>query len=85
MTGTATADETMSAAMGPTNDRPDDAKARARASAVRTALVLASIAVVFFLGVFASRLLGDQSIGMTIIGAAVFLFLLLGIGRHLKR
>ena len=85
MTGTATTNETMSAAMGQTNDRPDDAKARARASAVRTALVLASIALVFFVGVIASRWFGDQSTGMTVVGAAVFLVLLLGIGRHLKR
>lgn len=56
-----------------------------RASIRRTAWILASIALVFFLGVFASRLLGDTSIGMTVIGAAVFLFLLLGIGRHLGR
>jgi hypothetical protein len=56
-----------------------------RASIRRTALILASIAIVFFLGVFASRLFGDTSIGMTVIGAAVFLFLLLGIGRHLGK
>jgi len=64
--------------------RPAD-DPKTRASIRRTAWILASIAVVFFLGVFASRLLGDQSIGMTVIGAAVFLFLLLGIGRHLGR
>jgi hypothetical protein len=41
--------------------------------------------VVFFAGVFLSRAFGDQSLGMTVVGAAVFLFLLLGIGRHLRR
>lgn len=61
----------------------DDAETRARIR--RTAFILLSIAMVFFGGVFASRLFGDQSIGMTIVGAAVFLFLLLGIGRHLRR
>lgn len=80
MTG-ASASTTMSAV----DDRPDDPKARARASARRTAWILATIAVVFFCGVIASRWLGDQSTGMTVIGAAVFLFLLLGIGRHLGR
>lgn len=62
--------------------RPDDDAAR-RASIRRTAWILASIAAVFFIGVFAARLLGDASLGMTVLGAAVFLFLLLGIGRHL--
>jgi hypothetical protein len=65
--------------------RPPADDPAVRASIRRTGWILASIAVVFFLGVFASRLLGDSSIGMTVIGAAVFLFLLLGIGRHLRR
>ena len=60
-----------------------DPEARARIR--RTAIILASIAIVFFSGVFASRAFGDTSLGMTIVGAAVFLFLLLGIGRHLRR
>ncbi len=64
---------------------PKAAAARARASAVRTALVLASIAAVFFFGIIASHLIGGDSVGMTVIGAAVFLFLLLGIGRHLRK
>lgn len=64
-------------------ERTDDAAARA--SARRTAWILASIAAVFFVGVLASRMFGDASVGMTVIGAAVFLFLLLGIGRHLGR
>ena len=68
--------------MGEPERRPDDDSAR-RAGIRRTAWILASIAAVFFVGVFASRLLGDASLGMTVIGAAVFLFLLLGIGRHL--
>jgi hypothetical protein len=68
--------------MGEPERRPDDDPAR-RAGIRRTAWILASIAAVFFVGVFASRLLGDASLGMTVIGAAVFLFLLLGIGRHL--
>lgn len=70
--------------MGEPERRPDDDPAR-RAGIRRTAWILASIAAVFFVGVFASRLLGDASLGMTVIGAAVFLFLLLGIGRHLRR
>ena len=71
--------------MTDTRDRhaADDPETRARIR--RTAIILASIAAVFFAGVFLSRAFGDQSLGMTIVGAAVFLFLLLGIGRHLRR
>jgi hypothetical protein len=60
----------------------DDPEVRARIR--RTGWILASIAVVFFVGVFATRFLGDTSLGMTVIGAAVFAFLLFGIGRHLR-
>jgi len=66
----------------PTPRRDDPA---VRANIRRTGVILASIAVVFFLGVFASRLIGDTSLAMTVIGASVFTFLLFGIGRHLKR
>jgi hypothetical protein len=66
----------------PTHRRDDPA---VRANVRRTAWILASIAVVFFIGLFASRLIGDTSLAMTVLGAAVFLFLLFGIGRHLRR
>jgi hypothetical protein len=56
-----------------------------RAGIRRTAIALASVAAVFFFGVFASRWLGDTSLAMTVIGGAVFAFLLFGIGRHLRR
>ena len=56
-----------------------------RANVRRTAWILASIAVVFFAGLFASRLIGDTSLAMTVVGAAVFFFLLFGIGRHLRK
>jgi hypothetical protein len=56
-----------------------------RANIRRTAWILASVAVVFFAGVLASRLVGDASLAMTLIGGSVFAFLLFGIGRHLKR
>ena len=51
----------------PTSRRDDPA---VRANVRRTAWILASIAVVFFLGLFASRLIGDTSLAMTAIGAA---------------
>jgi hypothetical protein len=64
----------------PTTRRESTAQ---RASIVRTAWILASIALVFFAGVIASKWIGDTSIGMTVVGAAVFLYLLVSIGRHL--
>ena len=66
----------------PTSRRNDPV---VRANIRRTAWILASIAVMFFVGLFASRLIGDTSLAMTALGAAVFFFLLFGIGRHLRR
>jgi hypothetical protein len=66
-----------------TAQRPTRIDPAQRASIVRTAWILASIALVFFIGVIASKWIGDGSIGMTVVGAAVFLYLLLSIGRHL--
>lgn len=69
-------------------DAPADPKAdaaRARASAVRTALVLASIAAVFFFGIIASHWIGGDTVRIGVVGGAVLLFLLFGIGRHLRK
>ena len=51
----------------------------------RTALVLASIALVFFVGILATRFIGDGSTGISVLGGAVLLFLILAIGRNLRR
>ena len=51
----------------------------------RTALVLASVAVVFFFGIMFAKFMGDVSTGMSVLGAAVLLFLLVAIGRNLIR
>jgi hypothetical protein len=56
-----------------------------RAANKRTALVLASIAAVFFVGVIASKLLGSPAMSIGVIGGAVLLFLVIAIGRHLRR
>ena len=71
----------------PANMSParDDAAARVRRANVRTALVLASIAVVFFFGILAAKFIGDTSTGITVLGSAVLLFLVLAIGRNLRR
>jgi len=56
-----------------------------RAANKRTALVLASIALVFFLGIMFAKYMGDADSGMTVLGAAVLLFLALAIGRSLRK
>ena len=59
--------------------------ARLRSANVRTAIVLASIAAVFFVGIVVAKFIGDTSTGMTVLGTAVLLFLVLAIGRNLRK
>ena len=58
--------------------------ARLRASNRRTALTLASIAAAFFVGIIASKLVGDARTGIGVLGGAVLLYLLVAIGRNLR-
>jgi hypothetical protein len=58
--------------------------ARLRSANVRTAAILLSIALVFFCGIIAAKLLGGISEGMTVMGIAVLLFLVVAIGRNLR-
>ncbi len=51
----------------------------------RTALVFASVAVVFFLGVFAARLVGTDAGGLTVLGVVIVVFLVVAIGFSLSR
>ena len=69
----------------PADPQAAAARARARAAAVRTALVLASIAAVFFFGIIASHWIGGDTVRIGVVGGAVLLFLLFGIGRHLRK
>ena len=61
-------------------DRPD-----VRSANVRTALVLATIAAVFFAGIILAKIVGDPSTEMTVLGAAALLFVALAIGRNVLR
>jgi hypothetical protein len=74
------------AAQRPAPD-PDAAAraARLRASNVRTAIVLATIALVFFAGVIASKYMGGYDTGMAVVGFGIFLFLAFAIGRNLRK
>jgi hypothetical protein len=56
-----------------------------KASNVRTALVFASIAAVFFVGVIVVHAIGGPVVGVAVMGAAVLLFLAFAIGRSLHK
>ena len=64
-----------------TEPNPDARKA----SNVRTALVFASIAAVFFVGVIVVHAIGGPVVGVAVMGAAVLLFLAFAIGRSLHK
>jgi len=57
---------------------------RLRASNRKTALVLASIAAVFFAGIIATRWMGGEAVGIGIMSTVVLLFLVVAIGRNLR-
>jgi hypothetical protein len=59
--------------------------ARLRAANRRTGLVLLAIALLFFFGVILSRLFDDPLIPTGVIGGAAVLFLIIAIGRHLRK
>ena len=62
---------------------PNDA--RLRAANRRTGLTLLAIAVLFFVGIIATRLVDSPALSTGIIGGAVLLYLVVAIGRHLRK
>ncbi len=56
-----------------------------RAANVRTALVLVAIALVFFFGIIAAQYIGGPTIAIGVMGCATFLFLVVVIGRTLRK
>jgi hypothetical protein len=62
-----------------------DPAARLKASNRTTALVLASIAILFFVGIIATKFMGGPVTGIGIVGTAVLLFLVIAIGRNLRK
>ena len=70
--------------MPATNEPMTDAAARLRSRNRRTALVLLSIAAVFFVGIVATRFMGGPAIGIGTMGSVVLLFLVVAIGRNLR-
>ena len=57
---------------------------RVARSNARLALTLASIAAVFFVGVFAARLFGPGGGGLAVLGSAILLFLVIAIVRNIR-
>jgi hypothetical protein len=47
--------------------------------------VLLSIALVFFVGVILARMYGTSGVSIAVLGLVVLLFLVLAIGRHLRK
>ena len=71
--------------MGTGQHTRTDNAARLRAANVRTAVVLASIAFVFFAGIIVSEYLGGPKVALGVMGTVVLLFLVLAIGRNLRK
>jgi hypothetical protein len=63
----------------------DDDERRLRAANRRTGLLLLAIALIFFVGIFATRLIDSPALGSGIVGGAVLLYLIVAIGRHLRK
>ena len=51
----------------------------------RTGLLLAAIALLFFIGIIASRFIDSPLVSTGVVGSAVLLYLIVAIGRHLRR
>jgi hypothetical protein len=66
----------------PAADQPGNPKRRAN---LRTALTLASIAVVLFGGIIAAQYSGSASVGIGVLGLAIAGFLIAAIGRGVRR
>ena len=52
---------------------------------LRTALTFGSIAVVFFVGIIVAHAFAGPLIGVAVMGVAVLVFLVLAIGRNLRK
>ena len=64
--------------------RTEEAKRAQRSASLRTALILASIAVVFFGGIIAAQFTGGNAAGIGVLGFAIIGFLAVTVGRRLR-
>ena len=58
---------------------------RRRAAIRRTGLLLLAIALLFFFGIIASRFIDSPLVSTGVVGGAVLLYLVVAIGRHLRK
>ena len=65
----------------PTRRDPEELKRANR----RTGLVLLAIALVFFFGIILSRFIESPVVSIGVVGGAVLLYLVVAIGRHLRK
>jgi asparagine N-glycosylation enzyme membrane subunit Stt3 len=71
--------------MSPNAPNGTDEARRAKSANLRTALVFASIAAVFFCGIIATKWMGGPTIGIGVMGVAVLVFLVFAIGRSIRK
>ena len=64
--------------------KSDDQRIAQRGANLRTALILLSIAAVFFGGIIASQYTGGNAVGIGVLGFAIIGFLLVTVGRKLR-
>jgi hypothetical protein len=81
----------MDAMMQRPDVKRDEKPARAydrgsqRAASRRTAFVLGSVAVVFFAGVILAQYSGSPGVGIAVLGFAILAFLIVAIGRNVRK
>jgi len=62
-----------------------DENTRLRAANRRTGALLVAIALLFFFGIIASRFIDSPLVSTAVVGGAVLLYLIVAIGRHLRK
>ncbi len=75
----------MSASIGTEENAVDHEDPRRRAAIRRTGLLLLAIALLFFFGIIASRFIDSPVVSIAVVGGAVLLYLIVAIGRHLRK
>ena len=67
-------------------DQPRESDTRRlKAANRRTGLVLLAIALLFFFGIILSRFIESPAVSIGVVGGAVLLYLVVAIGRHLRK
>jgi peptidoglycan/LPS O-acetylase OafA/YrhL len=65
-------------------DADPDRGARLRRANLRLALVLASIAAVFFTGAIVARYMGGMETGMSVVGLVALVLLVFAVAHHVR-